>query len=167
MEEEFDEEEDEQEDEQAAVEQAAGGEQEGAAPLRQGEGHDQGHDEGRRDDAADREEDRPCPVDRLALAAEALTVAVDWHSWFSDRKREDALRRLGGPDVGVERRKNAMNGEQKFWVTLWLFAAVVVGFAIHQFAAYNVARANTRPTTEEIIACANACTRSCAAEAAP
>ena len=49
------------------------------APLCGGEGHGQADDRGRRLDAADREEDRPRPVDRLAVAAEALVVGGDEH----------------------------------------------------------------------------------------
>lgn len=81
------------------------------------------------------------------------------------REREDALRRLGGPDVGAERRKNAMNGDQKALTLTVMFAAAVIGFGIQQFAAYHMSRAGMQPTTDEILSCVNACSRSCAAGA--
>jgi hypothetical protein len=91
---------------------------------------------------------------------------VSWvGDWWNARKHREALRRLGGPDLDEERRKNAMNGEQKAWVlTAWAIAAVL-GWAIWNFANYHVSALDARPNPETVLHCIDQCAASCAAAA--
>lgn len=89
--------------------------------------------------------------------------------WLAARRRADALRRLGGPDLDAERKKNAMSGEQKMWtLVIWAIAALLAwgvwNLASYQTAAATLA-ASTRPTTDEVLACVTHCAASCAAAA--
>jgi hypothetical protein len=90
-----------------------------------------------------------------------------WSRWFGPYDRDEALRRLGGPDVNAEQRKKAMNGEQKTFVLIGAMVLSVAAWGFWLLEQYNVETARMRPTTEEIISCMNTCTRSCSAEAMP
>lgn len=75
--------------------------------------------------------------------------------WWASRKRAEALRRLGGPDLDAERKKNAMNGEQKAVVMVVMTVATLLGWCAWNFAAYHTSaaerEASSRPTPEAIL----------------
>jgi hypothetical protein len=84
--------------------------------------------------------------------------------WWAARRRAEALRRLGGSDLDAERRKNAMDGEQKAWVlTAWAIAAVA-GWGIWNWANHVNALAS-QPAPETVLRCIDQCAVSCAAAA--
>jgi hypothetical protein len=91
---------------------------------------------------------------------------VGIRAWFAARRRADALRRLGGPDVDEERKRNAMNGEQKGTVLIAMTGAILVGWIAWTIASYNTTaaalEASAQPTTEAVLNCVNYCARSCA-----
>lgn len=88
--------------------------------------------------------------------------------WFTRRRRAEALRRLGGPDLDEERKKNAMTGEQKTWVMSVSIIGSLIAWGIWNLADYNARaralEAETRPSVEETLVCVDTCARSCLAE---
>lgn len=85
--------------------------------------------------------------------------------WWATRKRAEALRRLGGPDLDAEQRANAMNGEQKVWVlTAWAIAALL-GWLIWSVAGYYSRALDANPSPASIMGCVNQCAASCASAA--
>jgi hypothetical protein len=107
----------------------------------------------------------------LSVMPEYIPQTTLWgrvKGWFARRRRAEALRRLGGPDLDEERKRNAMNGEQKGWVLVTGILGSLIAWGIWNLADFNIRaraiEAETRPSAEETLACMNACTRSCLAE---
>jgi hypothetical protein len=107
----------------------------------------------------------------LSVMPEYIPQTTLWgrvKGWFARRRRAEALRRLGGPDLDEERKKNAMNGEQKTWVMSFFIGASVIAWGIWNIANYNVRaralEAETRPSVGETLSCVDACAHSCLAE---
>lgn len=88
-----------------------------------------------------------------------------WGPFRSRRSSEDALRRLGGPDVEAERKKNAMSGEQKFWALAVTVVASLLAWVAWNVNDYNsrvaALEASSRPSAEETLMCIDTCSRSC------
>lgn len=85
--------------------------------------------------------------------------------WFTKRRRRaEALRRLGGPDLDAERKKNAMNGEQKAWVMTVMSGAVLLGWVAWNVTAYYAAAAERGPSPAEVLHCVDQCALSCVGE---
>jgi predicted SpoU family rRNA methylase len=77
--------------------------------------------------------------------------------------RAEAMRRLGGPDVDAERKKNAMTGGDKSFSIAVVSAAVVIAWGIYQLTQYNIARAMHPPVDRSaIVVCMDSCARQCA-----
>ncbi len=51
-----------------------------------------------------------------------------WGPFRSSKSSEEALRRLGGPDVDAERKKNAMTSNDKLLTVFWVCVALVLMF---------------------------------------
>jgi hypothetical protein len=89
--------------------------------------------------------------------------------FLAAHKRADALRRLGGPDVDAEKKRNAMNGEQKTWLLSIMTVSVLLGWLIWNFASYQAAarsvEARSRPSADEVVACVSQCATACADQA--
>jgi hypothetical protein len=82
------------------------------------------------------------------------------------RRRAEALRRLGGPDLDKERKKNAMNGEQKVWALVTWAVVLLLGWLVWNIANYNIRSLEAQPSqpaTADVLRCVNACATSCAA----
>ena len=93
--------------------------------------------------------------------------------WFDDwvharARREETLRRLGGPDVVAERKKKEMTPEGKFWTTIWFFVSVVLAFGIWRISEYKLEEVrHPGPDTAEVLACVNSCATACVDGAEP
>jgi hypothetical protein len=76
--------------------------------------------------------------------------------------RAEAMRRLGGPDVDAERKKNAMSGDNKAFVVLVVSAALLIGWGVWQYAQYKTACA-LHPAVDaaEVVHCMDTCSRTC------
>jgi len=101
----------------------------------------------------------------IAMVVSAVAFAVIAQR---GRARAEALRRLGGPDVDEERRKNAMNGDQKMWVMLVMSGATLLGWVVWNIMTYHTTTAalaaRSRPSPASMLTCVNRCAESCAGQ---
>lgn len=85
--------------------------------------------------------------------------------WWAKRKRAEALRRLGGPDLDAEQRANSMNGEQKVWVLIAWAIAALLGWGIWNWAGSYNRSLDAAPSRQVIMMCVDQCVASCASAA--
>jgi len=108
------------------------------------------------------------PLALLALVVAAYHTLVALLAARVSQRRAEAMRRLGGPDLDEERRKNAMSGDQKMWVMLVMSGATLLGWVVWNIMTYHTTTAalaaRSRPSPASMLTCVNRCAESCAGQ---